>query len=66
MASCSPNSEIVKILDETESGKNINDFKDFDEYLKIKNYRVNKNIDLYTRENQFRKYLKLIDEHIKA
>lgn len=66
MANCSPNSEIVKILDETESGKNINDFKDFDEYLKIKNYRVNKNIDLYTRENQFRKYLKLIDEHIKA
>jgi len=66
MANCSPNSEIIKILKETESGMNINDFKDFDKLLRIKNFKVNKNIDLYSRENQFFKYINLINENIKT
>ena len=66
MANCSPNSEIIKILKETESGMNINDFKDFDKLLRIKNFKVNKNIDLYSRENQFIKYINLINENIKT
>ena len=67
MANCSPNSEIVKILNQTETGKNINTYEDFDRLLKNKNFKVNNNnIEFYLRENQLNNYITLINEYIKT
>ena len=62
MANCSPNSEIVKILNETGAGKNVNDYNDFENFLSLKNFKINNKIKKYYRENQFKKYLELIEK----
>lgn len=65
MALCSENSEIINILNETNAGKNINNFDVFESYLDIKNYKPNSSILKYFRENQFAKYLELIQKYEK-
>lgn len=60
MANCSQNSEIIKILNETEAGKNVNTYIDFENFISLKNFKVNNKIKKYYRENQFKKYLDLI------
>ena len=62
MANCSPNSEIVKILNETGAGKNVNNYNDFENFVCPKNFKVNNKIKKYYRENQFKKYLELIEK----
>ena len=65
MALCSEKSEIMNILNETNAGKNINNFNVFESFLQIKNYNPNSSIKKYFRENQFAKYLDLIEKYEK-
>ena len=65
MANCSLRSEIIHILNETNSGMNINEYENFEKLLKMDNFKVNENIEFYSRENQFNKYENLINENLK-
>lgn len=65
MANCSLRSEIINILNETNSGMNINEYENFEKLLKMDNFKVNENIEFYSRENQFNKYKNLINENLK-
>lgn len=60
IAHCNEKSEIINILEETESGKNINNYDSFIDYIKIKNYKTNHLQDKYLREYQFKKYIDII------
>lgn len=65
IANCSPKSEIIKILDETEAGMNINHYKSFIKYINFENFKTNPSINNYLRENQFKKYIDLMKLYIK-
>ena len=55
----------LNILNETNSGMNINEYENFEKLLKMDNFKVNENIEFYSRENQFNKYKNLINENLK-
>lgn len=61
IANCNEKSEIINILEETESGKNVNDYNTFINYIHINNFKPNQLLKNYLRENQFKKYLDLIE-----
>ena len=63
MANCSENSEIMKILSETQAGKNINKFSDFIDYIEAKQFKTNDSLKKYYRDYQLKKYLNLLEKY---
>ena len=61
IANCNEKSEIINILEETESGKIINDYNSFINYINVKNFKTNHFMNKYLRENQFKKYKDIIE-----